>query len=442
LALKKRYEEKSINRSFFIAAGVTLALGATAAAQDIAVVGTGDPTVDVPAVQAAVDQGGRVVLKGHFSFDAPPSAAEQPDGFLGAAAFGMIRISKTVAISGAPDDQGQMTAIEGGTNPFYVEAPGALVSIKGLHFLHSKGHVIRVVAAGGLVISWNRVEGVVSTVGNVAGILIDTSPGASVPSADQLGQAGNVSGTLMIANNDIDMQAQTGHNYLGIVVFGAGKSPEQEVDLYISGNQITNSNERPINIYSVGGRAYIVRNVITTTGGAGMNVAPSGDVIHIVGPGSFLIADNTINCQWTSGQQAGIRLMTRPGEVVSQAVIVDNDVNMAAPEGTQFGGNSAAIEIRGASNGNMVLNNRIQGRANFALSVAASAPGSADFTGVPQNTVFVMNDLTGFTPAQADVFVDAGAADTIVVEGQSNVEDHGAGTVAVPAQGRDRRGRR
>src|SRR5260370_13785817 len=158
------------------------------------------------------------------------------------------------------------------------------------------------------------------------------------------------------------MQAQDGHNYLGIVVFGAGKSPDQEVDLYISGNQITNSNERPINIYGIGGRAYIERNVITTTGGPGINVMPSGDVIHIVGPGSFLVAHNTIDCQWTSGQQAAIRLQTRPDQPVSHAVIVDNDLNMLTPDGTKFRAPSAAIDVRGASDGNMVLNNRIRGR--------------------------------------------------------------------------------
>src|SRR5262249_26997656 len=37
------------------------------------VVGTGDPDIDVPAVQAAVDQGGDVILQGHFSFDRPPT---------------------------------------------------------------------------------------------------------------------------------------------------------------------------------------------------------------------------------------------------------------------------------------------------------------------------------------------------------------------------------
>ena len=187
-----------------------------------------------------------------------------------------------------------------------------------------------------------------------------------------------------------------------------GKSPDQEADLYVSGNNIRNSNERPINIYSVGGRAYIERNVITTTGGVGVNVMPSGDVIHIVGPGSFLIAHNSIDCAWTSGLQAGIRLQTRPGQPVSHAIVVDNDVNMSAPEGTVFGVTSAAIEIRGAGEGNMVLNNRIRGRANFALSVAAQ-------NGVPQNTTFIMNDLQGFTSAQADLFVDAGGTNTIAV---------------------------
>src|SRR5260370_4060216 len=180
-----------MNRNFMAVTCVTVFVG-TVVAQTVTVLGTGDPRVDVPAGQAAVDQGGRVVLKGHFSFDAPPTVAEQPDGSLA----GMILISKTVAISGALDDQGQMTDIESGTNPFYVEAPGAHVSIKGFHFLHSKGHVIRVFAAGGLVIASNKIEGVASSFSNVAGIFIGIASGP--PTADQLGQSGNVSGTLLI----------------------------------------------------------------------------------------------------------------------------------------------------------------------------------------------------------------------------------------------------
>jgi hypothetical protein len=53
--------------------GAIATLGGTAAAQPVMVVGTCDPNTDVPAVQAAVDQDGRVVLMGHFSFDRPPT---------------------------------------------------------------------------------------------------------------------------------------------------------------------------------------------------------------------------------------------------------------------------------------------------------------------------------------------------------------------------------
>ena len=136
-----------MNRNFIAVTGVVVAFAGTVAAQTITVLGTGDPKVDIPAVQAAVDQGGRVVLKGHFSFDAPPTVAEQPSILFSAAPLGTILISKAVVISGALDDQGEMSSIEGGTNPFYVEAPGSQVTIQGLHCGQehppgSKGHAV------------------------------------------------------------------------------------------------------------------------------------------------------------------------------------------------------------------------------------------------------------------------------------------------------------
>jgi len=36
------------------------------------VVGTGNPDIDIAAVQAAVDRGGSILLRGHFSFNNPP----------------------------------------------------------------------------------------------------------------------------------------------------------------------------------------------------------------------------------------------------------------------------------------------------------------------------------------------------------------------------------
>jgi hypothetical protein len=415
-----------MNRSFVTVA--TLVIAGNAAAQGVTtVVGTGDPSVDVPAVQAAVDQGGRVVLKGCFSFDAPPTVSEKFGGLVGGLPpMGMVLVSKAVVISGAPDDQGQMATIEGGTNPFYVEAPGARVIIRRLRFVHPKTQVINVVAVQGLVIDSNRIEGMEFTSSfSVTAISVEADLNAFSPRPG--GQAEDVSGTLTIANNDIDLEGTTATAFIALAIVGVGKSPDQEVDLYISRNNIRNSSERPINIYGLGGRAYIEQNVISTTDDAGLNVMPSGDVMHIAGPGSFLIAHNTINCAWTSGQPAGIRLMTRANEPVSHAIVVENDINMLAPEGTEFGAASAAIEVRGAGDSNVVANNRIRGRANFALSIANQ-------NGTPQNTALIMNDLSGFSSSQADVFVDAGGMNTIVAGVQSAVEDHGSGTLIAPVR--------
>ena len=403
--------------------GTLLILAGRVAAQPITVAGTGDSSVDVPAVQAAVDQGGEVVLKGHFSFDAPPTVVEPPSILYNGTAMGTILISKAVAISGVIDEQGEMTSIAGGTNPFYVAASGAHVTIHGLHFIHSKDIVIRVVAVAGLTITSNRIEGVSRETNFATGIIVSTSPGDNPPNSIHGGPSANVSGTLTIANNDIDMQGTVGGNFLGIIVFAVGSSPDQEADLHVSANNIRNVTERPINIYAVGGRASVERNVITT-GTIGVDVAPSGDVIHIVGPGLFLIAHNTIDCGWTSGAHAGIRLQSRPDESVSYAIVEDNDVNMATPDGVVFSAPSAAIEVRGAGQGNMVLNNRLRGRANFTLSVAAQ-------NGTPQNTTFIMNDVQGFSPAEAGLFIDSGGTNTVLVGQAGVIEDNGSGTVIV-----------
>src|SRR5215469_14622000 len=105
---------------------VTIALSASAWAQATVVIGTGNPDLDVPAIQAAVNLGGEVVLRGHFSFDRPPTipTALEAVGIPQAT----IKISKAVAISGAPD-----ASIEAGTIPFYVAAPGATVTVQKDH---------------------------------------------------------------------------------------------------------------------------------------------------------------------------------------------------------------------------------------------------------------------------------------------------------------------
>src|SRR2546421_11443099 len=94
-------------QGLIVVVGTVVAVAGIMAAQPVVVTGTGDPNVDVPAVQAAVDQGGRVVLMGHFSFDRPPT--KWIDHLYGRT----VLVSKQVAISGTTDENGEMTTIEG-----------------------------------------------------------------------------------------------------------------------------------------------------------------------------------------------------------------------------------------------------------------------------------------------------------------------------------------
>ena len=151
----------------------TVAIGRSAAAQTL-VVGTGDSEVDVPAVQAAVDLGGEVILKGHFSFDRSPTVPTAHGD------LAMVRVSKAVVISGAHEVDDGMTSIEGGRVPFYVDVPGAPVTIQRLRFIRPTRNAIRVYAVSGLVITSCRIEGV-EVPNGFAGIGINTVSSGFLP---------------------------------------------------------------------------------------------------------------------------------------------------------------------------------------------------------------------------------------------------------------------
>ena len=408
----------------FIAGFVSVLAWAASAAAQIIVVGTGDPDTDVKAVQAAVDQGGEVILKGHFSFNRPPMVRTATP-FVGGLAT--VLVSRAVAISGAQDEDGEMrredsemATIEGGTTPFYVEAPGARVTIRGLRFIRPRGDAIFVYAVSGLVIASCKIEGLEPLLGGGEGIDIVTSPGIPMPTNP--GKPENISGTLVIADNHIDLAGGTAlDNTLGVLVFSVGV-PGAEVEVYVSGNKIRNTTEPAINFRRVVGRVYVERNVITT-GSVSSQRAPGPEVIRVANIGSYLIAHNSIDCRWADAEAKGIGVFSQLADwPMERASVVDNDVNMEAPEGTVFGPGSAGINIRGFARGNVVLNNRIRGRARAALSVDVFRGG------IPDSNALVLNRFDDFEASVADVFVGDLVTNTRIV-GPGTIEDHGIGTV-------------
>jgi hypothetical protein len=275
-------------------------------------------------------------------------------------------------------------------------------------------------AVSGLVVASCKIEGV-EPVGNAGeGIAIATS--FLPPTPAQPGHPENVSGTLLIVNNDIDVGGTALDNTQGVIIFSVGV-PGAEVEAYVSGNNIRNTTEPAINFRRVGGRAYVEGNVLSTGSVTGRAAAPQ--VIRIVNSGSYLIAHNSIVCGWA--QAAGIAVFSQFAQwPIERAIVVDNHVTMSAPEGTVFGPDSAAIAIRGFAQGNIVLNNKIRGHARAALSVSVDVRG-----GIPANNAFVLNRFDDFEASVADVFVGERVMNTRIV-GQGTVEDRGVGTIIVP----------
>ena len=283
---------------FRVALFITLAMAlpTSALAQATVVTGTGNPAVDVPAVQAAVNQGGEVVLSGHFSFDTPPTVPTSlmSVGFPPAT----ILISKAVAISGGRD-----ASIEAGTIPFYVEAPGAIVTIRNVRFVRPAKSAIVVYAVSGLMVASCRIEGftLLPTI-QFSGIGISASDVSATPTPAQPGHPENISGRIVIADNDIDPGENPIGNVLGITTFSAGVSPDKEVDVYITGNRIRNVTEAGINLRRIGGRAHVEGNEITT--GPVSGTRP--EAIRLVNIGSFVVAHNVIHSQWPDPDAIGI----------------------------------------------------------------------------------------------------------------------------------------
>jgi len=387
----------------------------------VVVVGTGDPTVDVPAVQAAVDQGGTIVLKGYFSFRAPPTRPVAP-ALTAAPKAAEVRVSRAVRIIGAHVG-GEMATIDAGTIPFYVEARDSAVTIRGLRFVSPIFSAVLVDAVGGLEIASNRIEGLQPFAGLGEAISVITTTVPPTPSSAGIPQ--NVSGRVTIVHNFIDATGGTSNdNTLGITVFSAG-IPGAEVDFDVSGNTVNNTTEPAINFRRIVGRAFIANNVIATGSLAGNAVR--NHAIRVANLGTYVIVHNSIDCGWAASDAQGIGVFSQfAAWPIEHAIVADNDVAMSAPAGTAFTAVSAGIGVYGFANDNVAERNTIRGHALAGLSIPVF-PLPPAVPASPHDNAFIGNRFVSFTPSLADIFIGQHAVGTRIV-GSGTVVDQGDGT--------------
>jgi hypothetical protein len=394
-----------ISKSAGVLLLVVLSSTAKIASWDNLVIGTGNPAVDVAAVQAAVDAGGVVKLQGTFSFDVPPLDERT------------ILVTTGVVVEGIPDSDGNLPVITGGVKPFQVNAPGQPVAFRALRFVGARLTGIEVRAAEGVVIEYCRIEQVEP--------VFASAIGANLAIGVVLGFfiTGEVVGDISIAHNHFAIGGTTSDRTEAIAAIGVGRA-DHPARLSVTDNVVTDTVAHGIDIRNIVGHAAIERNTVIT-GSIGGQGVPFGDRfvdgIRVLGAGSYLVAHNLVRVGYENA--AGIRLQGGPTAPVADAIVFGNDITMDAPDAAVFGSESAGIEIRRAAIGSRVLSNRIRGRAQAAIALIAEPLGA------PRDSTFRGNTHASFGASLADLYITPGVIDTTVIGGQGTVLDQGAGTV-------------
>jgi len=380
-----------------VAMGLAMQFMTAGACAQTELIGTGSPAIDVPAIQAAVNQGGNVLLKGTFSFTGAGSGSPKR----------VVTISKNVNLAGALDDNGDLPLIVNGERPFFVSAPGADVTFEGLRFQTPKTAGISIASVGNLRIANCKFNGIVpGQVGTeTVGFGIFSNPGPY--------------GSLTIVDNMIDGQATASFGINGIILVGTAQSIE------IAGNLIQNTSAHGIDLRNVMGDAHVEANTIMTGRfGRGGGVGRFVNAIRCIGLGNYLIEHNTVDFGFENA--AGIRLAGTVKAIVRTNKITGSLVDDATP-----GPQSAAIQVEGTCSENVILNNTLQGRARVAFSVVHSdfPLDKRDGTGDPQVTSLIGNNHELLTASQSDVEVGPVANQTLVVGGNGTIVDLGVGTI-------------
>ncbi len=396
-------------------------LSFNSAEAQITIVGQNNPTVDVQAVQRAVDQGGTINLKGTFDFGNE----------------GRVNITKDVKIIGETNHKGPVTKIKGGFWTFHSPlpaqlpptAPGPKITIQSIHFDGGLGSAIHLAYSSGTTITGNKITNLRPQASDRPifgktglnyqfGIFCGTFYAQPVATRKYIPDAFN--GLLTITDNDIDL------------------TNDVPTKTYAKGMMV---------IWTTGVNAQIQRNTIVNS--ANVSIETIDNYLDKDGSGMFVIRDNKI--------VTSIEGLPLPSPATPLGIVVGWFLDMSGGLDPQrnpkyFVVNNA-IRIRGKTSGGIipfadgavVVNNTIlsEGAEAYSLFIAASEGYIAynRMEGVSSRpavivspwkplkgtkNVFVDNDLRQFKSSAVDVSFGKDARDNFYVGHSCNVSDFGS----------------
>ena len=363
------------------------------------VTATGDPARDLPAVQAAVDRGGTVVLSGNFDFGDR----------------GRVSIRRDVEIVGRPG-----ATIRGGFWPLHsplpvvlpAATPGPKIAIRNLHFDGALWSAINIGHASGLEITGNRISGVRPhplalpgiAEGQVqAGIFYGVGWAKSDMDTRRY-LPGVFTGYVVIRDNVVEMQEGDPSRTLGYGVFGQWTTG---VHATIEGNTIRNTTRTGIEAIdhyrgSDGhGSIRIAGNHVTAaeqgipfpsplTANA-LLVGYFSDRSAALDPTRYVDIEVTGNLLETWAPSSfGI------GVLSNGAHVIDNTITVHGAKALGANIPASEVEFRG---------NRVAGQGAAAVAVNPLTVMTAS------RNRLVDNDFSGFQPAQSHVVFGKGSED-------------------------------
>jgi len=385
------------------------------AQQPLVISGQNNPAVDVPAVQAAVDQGGMVRLKGTFDFGTT----------------GSVAITKDVDIAG---EKG--TLIKGGRLTFNAKVPdqlppvnpGPKVNIRDIHFDGATFAPIHLAYICGAVVQGNKITNVITVKYTP---VMDTNTGVIVgprvlrPTAYVPGVA---TGTIIIKDNEIDVTPAnlsktmgwgvfvawtTGANLIVIhnVISGAGRAAVGSLDNYLGPDGT--------------GKTLIAHNQITTpTEGFyyPTKCAPNGimagwyfDMSGTFDPTKNAPIEVSHNKITTNGKWSNGIIVSHNGVIVN-----GNDVKLIGGQLPDSRGiASMCPNVR-------AVGNKVSGTAAIGFYFFAWAPCTSS------NGYYVDNNLNDFTGLSADLHFVVGANNNIWIGPYHSLVDKGTGNQFYP----------
>lgn len=404
-----------VRRMIFPLFMVTAIFSFVSADAQITIVGQNNPAVDVPAVQAALDQGNMVRLNGTFNFGST----------------GSVFITKDVDILG---EKGTM--VRGGRLTFNAKIPdqlppvnpGPKVTIRDIHFDGATFAPIHLGYVRGAVVQGNKITRVMTVNYTPA---MDTNTGVIVgprvlrPTSYVPGLA---TGTIIIKDNEIDVTPAnllktmgwgvfvawtTGANLIVIhnAISGAGRAAVGSLDNYLGPDGT--------------GKTLIAYNQITTpTEGFyyPTKCAPNG-----IMAGWYFDMSGTLDAAKNAPVEVSHNKITTNGKwsngiIVSHngAVVNSNDVKLIGGQLPDSRGiASMCPNVR-------AVGNRVSGTAAIGFYFFAWSPCTSS------NGYYVDNHLKDFAGLSADLHFVAGANNNIWIGPYQSILDKGTGNQFYP----------